>query len=171
MCHWCAATQQRCLSMARKVGQIVGRGPRTRLVRVYNGRREGRRQTECVGVPPKRAGKAASASGVRDALHQAAADKVATSPASDRTPSAAPTSRGDRKSAAARSRRRRSRATAFEIGETLRLFPLFRYQRVMPDSTPRSFNHRLLVSLIRQICVFQDNYLEVRRQFRTHREQ
>ena len=55
------------------------------------------------------------------------------------------------------------RVTTFKL-ETPRSLPLFRHERVMPDSTPRSFDHRLLVSLIRKICVFQNNYLEVRRQ-------
>jgi superfamily II DNA/RNA helicase len=74
---------------------------------------------------------------------------------------------------AAASQRRHTfwrRVTTFEMETSARSLPLFRYQRVMPDSTPRSFNHRRLVSFIRQICVLQDNYLEVRCQFRTHRE-
>ena len=37
MCHWCVALHRRCL-YSTKVGQIVGRGRRTSLVLVYNGR-------------------------------------------------------------------------------------------------------------------------------------
>lgn len=38
MCHSCAAHQQKCFYGTKKIGQIVRRGARTWLVRVYNGR-------------------------------------------------------------------------------------------------------------------------------------